>query len=72
MHQILDITEKLVIESFVSSDHKKDQRDREQFIDTLYRPSLDELKTTGGELTAPAGFEDGGEDSFSAFVAQAR
>nr|WP_079869572.1 hypothetical protein [Mycobacteroides abscessus] len=72
MHQILDITEKLVIESFVSSDHKKDQRDREQFIDSLYRPNLEEIKSTAGELAAPAGFEDGGEDSFSSFMAQAR
>ncbi|WP_079618318.1 DUF7240 domain-containing protein [Mycobacteroides abscessus] len=71
MHQILDITEKLVIESFVSSDHKKDQRDREQFIDSLYRPSLEAAKS-GGEMVAPAGFEDGGEDSFSSFMAQAR
>ncbi|WP_457066805.1 DUF7240 domain-containing protein [Mycobacteroides abscessus] len=72
MHQILDITEKLVIESFVSTDPKKDQRDREQFIDALYRPSLEEIKSPSGELAAPAGFEDGGEDSFAAFAAQAR
>lgn len=72
MHQILDITEKLVLESFVSSDHKKDQRDREHFIDTLYRPNLEEISTDGGELAVPAGFEDGGEDSFSSFMAQAR
>lgn len=72
MHQILDITEKLMIESFVSTDPKKDQRDREQFIDALYRPSLEEIKSPSGELAAPAGFEDGGEDAFAAFSAQAR
>lgn len=72
MHQILDVTEKLVIESFVSTDHKKDQRDREKFIDTLYRPSLEEMKSPGSEMAAPAGFEDGGEDSFASFMAQAR
>lgn len=66
LHALLDVTECLVLESFVTRDPKKDERDREMFIDSLYRPvpDLDELADDDGFRPVPSGFDDGGEDAF--------
>lgn len=65
LHALLDVTEKAVIES-------KNARERETFIDSLYRPTELDLRRAGtGEIVAPAGFEDGGESSFDAFLGTA-
>lgn len=66
LHELLDCTETLVMRSFVSKNPKKDEADREQFQNSLYRPSLDVTTVTdSGYKPAPAGFDE--DDTADAF-----
>jgi hypothetical protein len=65
LHALLDVTESVILETFQSSDSKQDQRDRERFLDSLYRPTKAAQEINGdGYQPIPAGFDDGGEDAF--------
>lgn len=65
VHMLLDATEQLVLESFVSNKPAKDKADRERFLDSLYRPTPEAIAISGdGYKPIPAGFDDGGEDEW--------
>lgn len=65
LHELIDTTENMVLESYASKDPKKDERDREQFLDSLYKPTREAVAINGdGYKPIPAGFDDGGEDAF--------
>jgi hypothetical protein len=68
LHELLDTTERVVLESFQTKDPKKDEYDRDHFIDSLYRPSKEDLAVAGsGHKPKPIGFEE--EDTADAFDA---
>jgi hypothetical protein len=74
-HILLDMTEALILESMVSDDPKEDQRQRDRFISTLYKPEV--VKREGlpdGWVEPPPGFDDdeANEAAFDAAAAMAR
>lgn len=63
LHDLLDTTERVVLESFVTKDPKKDEHDREEFLDSLYKPTVESLKVNGdGYKPIPSGFDEGADD----------
>lgn len=65
MHILLDTTEQLILDSMVSNKPEEDKRQRQDFLNILYRPVVKK-----GELPPPPpGFEDEGEGSFDQFLA---
>ena len=73
MHALLDMSESVILESMVSTDQKKDERDRKNFIDKLYAPEPTTAALNGESYVAtPAGFEDEDvEAAFDAFTSSA-
>lgn len=77
MHVLLDLTESMIIESMVSDKPEDDQRQREQFMADLYRPTLTTAEVEG----KPAGWrpppfdpdslDDDNEAAFDAIAHQA-
>lgn len=47
MHMLLDMTENLIIESMVSDKPEDDKRQREQFMNDLYRPVVTTAEVEG-------------------------
>lgn len=70
MHMILDMTEKVVVESMSASGGKDSEMKRSMFLDQLYAPRAETRVLNGDTYTAtPAGFEAVEvEDSFDAFA----
>lgn len=66
MHALLDATEAIVLESFVDPKNpKRAEAERDRFIDSLYRPDPVALRVADdGFRPPPAGFEDGGDDTW--------
>lgn len=79
LHALLDVTERLVLESLSHSGEGKNavadgKRKADDFLDHLYRPDLSEAKGINGKAyrPAPAGFdEDAMESAFDAFMGSA-
>lgn len=58
-HMLLDLTESLILESMQSDKPEDDKRQRQEFIDALYRPAVAKLKDLpDGWRPPPPGFED--------------
>jgi hypothetical protein len=80
MHALLDVTERIVLESLAHSGegkdaHKQAKRNIDEFLDRMYAPELDAATAINedGYAPVPAGFdEDSMEDSFDAFLKGAR
>lgn len=63
LHDLLDVTERVVLESFYDKDPKKAEHDREAFLDSLYKPTIEAAALNGdGYKPIPAGFLDGEDD----------
>lgn len=66
LHALLDATENIIMSGFYDpKDPKKAERERDRFLDALYKPTPESVKVNGdGYKPVPAGFEDGGEETF--------
>lgn len=63
LHDLLDATERVVLESFYDKDPKKAEHDRDAFLDALYKPTPEAMKINGdGYKPVPSGFLDGEDD----------
>lgn len=75
MHLLLDLSESMIIESMVSDDPKADERQRQGFIDMLYRPEVSEKVVAGkpkGWVPPPFDPDAEDDDNEAAFDALAR
>lgn len=75
MHVLLDLAESLIMESFQSDDPAEDKRDRQQFLDALYKPPVRKRsELPDGWRPPPPGFDDvdAMESTFDAFTSAAR